>query len=53
MDGNIVWLNEERTHAELISLGAYCSLVRYTRDGVIWEVIIDNDEFNFIEDEND
>lgn len=44
-----VWLTDERTYAELVSLGAYVSRVRYTRGGIDFEVLIDNDEFEYKE----
>lgn len=49
----IVWLIEERYFAELISLGAYFSLVRYTRGGIEYEVLVNNDEFTFFGGEGD
>lgn len=45
----IVWLTEERTYAYLMSLGAYFSLVKYTRGGIEYEVFVDNDEFEYRE----
>lgn len=45
MQNEIVWLTEERTFGELITLGAYYSLVRYTRGGIDYDVLISNDEF--------
>lgn len=45
----IVWLTEERCFAQLLNLGAYMSTVRYTRGGIEYEVLIDNDEFEFYE----
>ena len=41
----IVWLTEERTFAELIQRGAYLSLVRFTRGGYDYEIVVENDEF--------
>jgi len=49
METEIVWLTEERTFAELIRMGAYFSTVRYTRGGIDYEVLIDNDEFEYRE----
>lgn len=48
----IVWLEEERTFAELVSLGAYFSLVRYTRGNESFELLIANDEYKYIEGED-
>lgn len=44
-----VWLTEERTYAELVSLGASFSRVRYTRGGIDYEVLVENDEFEYRE----
>jgi hypothetical protein len=41
----IIWLTEERTYAELIRRGAYLSLVRYSRGGYDYEILVENDEF--------
>lgn len=48
-----VWLTEERHYAELVNYGAHFSLVRYTRYGYDFEVLVSNDELNFIEADND
>lgn len=50
MDDDIVWLTEERTFARLVEMGAFYSVVKYTRDGIDYEVIVENDEFVFGED---
>jgi len=46
-----VWLTDERTFAELVRLGAHFSTVRYTREGIDYEVIVSNDEFDYWEDD--
>ena len=46
----IIWLTEERTFAVLISMGAYYSKVRYTREGFDYETYVSNDEFIFWEE---
>lgn len=43
-----VWLEEIRTHGILLSLGAYYSLVRYTREGIDYEVLTSNDDIKFL-----
>lgn len=48
----IVWLTEERLFAELVNLGAHASLVRYTRAGNEYEVYVDNDEFEYREEDD-
>lgn len=42
----IVWLNEERTFAELIQRGAHFSMVKYTQGGYEYEILVGNDEFD-------
>lgn len=49
----IVWLTEERTYGELLSLGAHYSMVRYTRGGIDYEVLVSNDEFDIKYDGED
>lgn len=46
-------LIEDRTLAEIINRGAYYSLVRYTRGGIDYEVLIGNDEFDDYEGNDD
>lgn len=45
----IVWLKEERTFGILLAMGAYYSTVKYTREGVDYEVVISNDEWESYE----
>lgn len=50
----IVFLIEDRITAELLNRAAYFSLVRYTRGGIDFEVLVPNDEIEFSrEDDND
>lgn len=49
----IVWLTEERTFARLVKLGAYYSVVTYSRAGMDYEVLIDNEDIEFGADEDD
>lgn len=44
----IVWMIEERTYALLVHLGAHFALVRYTRGGIDYEVLVDKDDFEYI-----
>lgn len=41
----IVWLTEERHFAVLVQRDAFFSIVKYTRDGNDYEVIIENDDY--------
>ena len=47
----LVFLIHERVFGECVSLGAYYSLVRYTHMGLAHEVMTDNRDFVFMEDE--
>lgn len=49
-EDEIVWLTEERCFARLLQMNAYYSTVKYTRDGIDYEVQVANDEFDFRED---
>lgn len=46
-----VWMIEENTRAELINLGAHTSVVKFTLMGHVHEVVVSNDEFEFIGEE--
>jgi hypothetical protein len=48
-DPEIVWLYEQRTFAVLVTMGAYFSRVKYTREGIDYEIDVDNDEWEFYE----
>jgi hypothetical protein len=41
----VVWLHEYRTYAFLISMGAYYSHVKFSRNGLDYEIIVENDDF--------
>jgi len=46
-----VWLIEEGVRAEVVSHGAYASVVRFTLFGTLHEVVVDNNEFNYLGEE--
>jgi hypothetical protein len=46
-----VWLIEENVRAELVQLGAFASVVRFTKLGTVFEVAVNSDEFYFIGEE--
>lgn len=48
-----VWLEEERMFAEMVFLGAHFSKVRYSREGIDYEVLVSNDEFKYVEGDYD
>ena len=47
----VIWLIEERTFGTLLNLGAYYSMVRYTKKGIDYEVLLSNDEFDYVDGE--
>lgn len=49
MEPEIVWLTEERTFGILLSLGASFSWIKYSRDGIDYEILVENDEFEYRE----
>lgn len=46
----VVYLEEEDTYGYLLSEGVYASRIIYNKDGVEYNTIILNDEFEIIED---
>lgn len=49
-EDEIIWMTDERTFAILLARGAWFSMVRYSKNGIIYEVLIENDEYIFRED---
>lgn len=52
-NSNIVWLIEERTFGEIVNLGAFFSTIRYAHGGIDYEVLMDNNDFEYHGDEDD
>ena len=50
MSSELIFIHEERVLGILIRRDAYLSLVKYTKDGIDYEVWIDNDDYDFWED---
>lgn len=46
-----VLLLKEGVYADLITEGAYASRVRYSYGGVLYDVLIENEEFEMIDDD--
>jgi hypothetical protein len=46
-----VLLIKEGVYADLISLGAHASRIKYSYGGVLFDVIVENDEFEIVYDE--
>ena len=45
----VVFLHEERTYGEIGQLGAFASLVHYQKDGIDYEVMMENSDFTIID----
>jgi hypothetical protein len=46
-----VLLLKEGIYADLITEGAYASRIKYTYGGVLFDVLVENDEFQIVYDE--
>ena len=47
----MVFLKEESVYAELITAGAHASRVKYRYGGVEYEVLVENEEIEFLDDD--
>lgn len=50
MAGEVIYIPEEEENGEIISKGAYASLVRYSSGGVLYEVMLLNEDFEIVQD---
>ena len=48
-----VLLLKEGIYADLITEGAYASRIKYTFGGVLFDVLVENEEFEIIEEEDE
>lgn len=46
---NIVYYHEEKVYGTVEQIGAYASVIKYNKDGIEYEELIENDEFVVIE----
>jgi hypothetical protein len=44
----IVYLPDEKVYGEVISYGSYASTVRYTDGGIEYEVVVLNEDLDFM-----
>ena len=49
----MVFIKDDQIYAELITEGAHASRIRYTYGGVLYDVLIENDELEFLDDDTD
>lgn len=47
---NIVFVHEEGVYGTVDQLGAFASLVKYEKDGIDYEVLLENDEFAIVDE---
>ena len=47
---NIVFIHEEGVHGTVDKLGAFASVVKYTKQGTEYEVLLENDEFAIVDE---
>jgi hypothetical protein len=48
-----IFLVREQIYADLITEGAYVSRVQYLYGGMVYDILVENDEFEIIDDEED
>jgi hypothetical protein len=47
---SIIYIPDEQEYGELVTRGAYASLVRYSSGGVMYEVMMLNEDFDIVQD---
>lgn len=47
---NIVFIHEERVYGTVETLGLYASKVKYQKDGIEYEEVLDNEDFTVMEE---
>ena len=45
-----MYIYEERVYGTVDKLGAFASLVKYNKDGIDCEVLLENDEFAIVDE---
>lgn len=48
-----IWLTDENVPGVLMHHGAFVSWVRYTKGGITYEVLVENDEFEYYDNGDD
>ncbi len=51
MGRDLVWLETEGIEAEVVNLGAVFSTVRYISGGIEYEILVENEEFEYIDED--
>ncbi len=47
---NVVFIHEENVYGTVDKLGAFASVVQYKKDGIDYEVLLENDEFAIVDE---
>ena len=47
---NVVYIPEEKVYGTVDQLGAFASVVKYTKEGIDHEVLLENDEFAIVDE---
>ena len=47
---NIVYIYSEKLHGTVEQLGAFASMVKYQKDGMNYEILLENDEFAIVDE---
>ena len=47
---NIVFVHEEGVYGTVDQIGAFASLVKYEKDGIDYEVLLETDEFAIVDE---
>jgi hypothetical protein len=47
---NIVYVSDESVFGTVENLGAFASIVKYNKDGIDYEVLLENEEFAIIDE---
>lgn len=47
---NVVFIHSISTYGTVESLGAYASVVKYQKDGIEYEEMMENDEFSIVDE---
>lgn len=47
---NIVYIHEEKIYGTVEQLGAFASKVKYQKEGIDYEVLLENDEFAIVDE---
>ena len=47
---NVVYIHSEKIVGSVEQLGAFASVVKYTKDGIEYEELLENDDFSIIDE---